>query len=467
MRRTGLALLVAAVALNAVVAVTAYKLNGPKWGTRQVPYYINPANADVSESAALAAIQAGALAWSAQSNADFSWYYMGRTSGASLTKNGKNEIFFRNEADGSVVARTYWWYDSSNHLVDADVVFYDGGWTFFGGSSGCSSGMYIEDITVHELGHALGLGHSSDPDATMYPSVGRCSTGFRTLHADDLAGIEALYPPTSSNSAPSVSISSPGSNASFAEGSSVSFAGSASDKEDGTLNSKMVWSSNRDGQIGTGASFSRVLSVGTHTVTAAVTDSGGQTSSRQVSVVVNSTEPANSTPSVSISAPSNNTSVAYGTALTFSGAASDAEDGNLTSKLVWSSNLDGPLGMGGSVTRTLTIGTHAVKATVSDSDGASSSRQLTVYVIAPTSLPTGVSLSARSYKKKGLQYADLKWSGATSTKVDIYRDGVRAANTANDGAHTDSINQRGGGSYTYKLCEAGTTTCSNSVVVRF
>jgi hypothetical protein len=78
-----------------------------------------------------------------------------------------------------------------------------------------------------------------------------------------------------------------------------------------------------------------------------------------------------------------------------------------------------------------------------------------------------VSLSARSYKKKGLQYADLKWSGATSTKVDIYRDGVRAANTANDGAHTDSINQRGGGSYTYKLCEAGTTTCSNSVVVRF
>ena len=170
---------------------------------------------------------------------------------------------------------------------------------------------------------------------------------------------------------------------------------------------------------------------------------------------------------MSISAPTNNTSVAYGTTLNFSGAASDVEDGNLTSKLVWSSNLDGPLGMGGSVTRALTIGTHAVKATVSDSDGASSSRQLTVYVIAPPSLPTGVSLSARSYKKKGLQYADLKWSGATSTKVDIYRDGVRAANTANDGAHTDSINQRGGGSYTYKLCEAGTTTCSNSVVVRF
>jgi hypothetical protein len=467
MRRTGLPLLVAAVALN-VVAVTAYKLNGPKWGTRQVPYYVNPANSDASESAALAAIQAGALAWSAQSNADFSWYYMGRTTGSAATKNGKNEIFFRNESDGGVVARTYWWYDSSNRLVDADVIFYDGGWTFYGGSSGCSSGMYIEDITVHELGHALGLGHSADPDATMYPSVGRCSTGFRTLHADDLAGVEALYPPTSSNSAPSVSISAPGNNTSFTEGAAIGFTGSATDKEDGNLSSKMIWSSSRDGQIGTGASFSRALSAGTHTVTAAAADTSGQTSSRQISVIVNSTEPANTAPTVSISAPSNNTSVAYGTTLTFSGSASDAEDGSLTSKLVWSSNLDGPLGMGGSVSRALTVGTHAVRAAVSDSDGASSTRQITVYVVAPPPLPpTGLTLSAKGYKKKGVQYADLKWAGASSTKVDIYRDGVRVANTANDGAHTDNINHRGGGSYTYKLCEAGTTTCSSSVVVRF
>ena len=68
---------------------------------------------------------------------------------------------------------------------------------------------------------------------------------------------------------------------------------------------------------------------------------------------------------------------------------------------------------------------------------------------------------------KGLQKADLKWSEATSTDVDVYRDGVIVATTANDGSHTDNIDQRGGGSYTYKVCEAGTTTCSNEATVTF
>ena len=452
--------------LAAAVAASAYVLNGPKWGVKQIPYYINPANADVSESAALAGIQAGAMAWSAQSNADVSFYYMGKTSGSSLQKNGRNEMFFRSASAGSMAAETYWWYDSSNKLIEADIVFYDGGFRFFTGSSGCSSGVYLEDIAAHEFGHALGLGHSNVSTASMYPSIKYCTTAVRSLDTDDLAGVEKLYPPTTSNSAPSVSISSPGNNSSFTEGASVSFSGFASDKEDGNLSSKLVWTSSRDGSIGSGSSFSRVLSVGTHTITAKATDSAGYSSSSQLTTVVSSTT-TNSAPSVTISGPADKTSVSYGTTLTFKGEATDAEDGNLTSKLVWTSNLEGPLGLGGSVSKLLTVGTHTVRATISDSDGASSAKQITVYVIAPTTPPPGLSLSANGYKKKGLQYANLKWAGATSTKVDIYRDGVRVANTANDGAHTDNINHRGGASYTYKLCEAGTTTCSNGVVVRF
>jgi hypothetical protein len=51
--------------------------------------------------------------------------------------------------------------------------------------------------------------------------------------------------------------------------------------------------------------------------------------------------------------------------------------------------------------------------------------------------------------------------------VDVYRNGARITTTSNDGAYTDNINTRGGGSYTYRLCEAGTTTCSNQVTVTF
>ena len=35
------------------------------------------------------------------------------------------------------------------------------------------------------------------------------------------------------------------------------------------------------------------------------------------------------------------------------------------------------------------------------------------------------------------------------------------------GAHTDHINARGSGSYAYRVCEAGTSTCSSIVTVTF
>jgi hypothetical protein len=72
-----------------------------------------------------------------------------------------------------------------------------------------------------------------------------------------------------------------------------------------------------------------------------------------------------------------------------------------------------------------------------------------------------ISLSVTSYKVKGSQVADLSWSGASSTTVDIYRDGsLIDGQVANSGAFTDDIGQKGGGGYQYEVCEAGTNTCS-------
>ena len=86
----------------------------------------------------------------------------------------------------------------------------------------------------------------------------------------------------------------------------------------------------------------------------------------------------------------------------------------------------------------------------------------------PTAEPGQISLTAVGYKVQGRQRADLQWSGATSADVDIYRDGDLIATTANDGFYTDNINQRGSGSYTYQVCEAGSTTeCSNEADVNF
>ncbi len=123
----------------------------------------------------------------------FASSFSGLSSQTTNTNDGINLVLFRNASSGSAIATTYWW-SSGSRIVDADIVFWDGAFRFFAGSSGCSGGFYIEDIAAHEFGHALGLGHSTSTNATMYPSVSSCSAGNRTLDADDIAGARALYP---------------------------------------------------------------------------------------------------------------------------------------------------------------------------------------------------------------------------------------------------------------------------------
>jgi hypothetical protein len=100
---------------------------------------------------------------------------------------------FRDAASGSAIATTYTWF-SGTRMIEADMVFWDGGFQFFTGSSGCSNGFYIEDVATHEFGHALGLGHSTVGSATMYPSISTCSQQSRSLDPDDIAAVLALYP---------------------------------------------------------------------------------------------------------------------------------------------------------------------------------------------------------------------------------------------------------------------------------
>jgi len=86
--------------------------------------------------------------------------------------------------------------------------------------------------------------------------------------------------------APVVTITSPAPGTQVPNGASVLLSGSASDLEQGSLSSSLAWSSNRDGPLGTGASLSRVLSAGVHTLTASVTDETGLTGSAQRSITV-------------------------------------------------------------------------------------------------------------------------------------------------------------------------------------
>jgi len=61
----------------------------------------------------------------------------------------------------------------------------------------------------------------------------------------------------------------------------------------------------------------------------------------------------------------------FGASITFSTEASDAQDGDLTASIVWTSNRDGTIGTGGSLTTSsLSVGAHLIGASVADSGGS-------------------------------------------------------------------------------------------------
>jgi PKD repeat protein len=157
----------------------------------------------------------------------------------------------------------------------------------------------------------------------------------------------------------------------------------------------------------------------------------------------------------------NFTSTCSALTCTFTDASTDA-DGTLASHS-WTFG-DGATSTTRNPSRTYaTAGTYTVSLTVTDDDGASGTKAQAVTV----TTPIGITLSVRGYKVKGTQRADLTWAGATSASVDVFRNGALITTTPNDGAHTDNINRTGGATYTYRVCEVGTVTCSSNVSVTF
>lgn len=181
---------------------------------------------------------------------------------------------------------------------------------------------------------------------------------------------------------------------------------------------------------------------------------------QDLSFLVTETASTNHPPTVTITSPGNGSMVTEGASITLSGSASDAEDGNLTPDLAWSSSLQGALGTGGSLTVSLAPGAHVITASVTDSVGLTASESVSVTV---SSTSGSLVLSADGYKVQGLQRVDLSWTGSTSS-VEVYRDGTKVA-IVDGSTYTDLINRRGGGSYRY-VVRSG-TTASNEVLVTF
>ncbi len=92
--------------------------------------------------------------------------------------------------------------------------------------------------------------------------------------------------------------------------------------------------------------------------------------------------PPDQHPTVTITSPADGSTFNEGALITFQGSATDPEDGDLTdSSLVWTSSIDGQIGTGESFARSdLSLGTHTITLTATDSHGAKGTASITIII---------------------------------------------------------------------------------------
>ena len=196
---TGLLLVLAGPVQDAA----GYGLCGQDWTWKANPmgenYRINPNCVDASAGSTadqIAYIQNGADAWNG-ADACFAFTYGGTSSQTSATFNGTNLVYFDTTPPdgGGYLAVCYRWFTGSN-ITECDMVFNDLNYTWSGVGNPLSFEHDIWNIAAHEFGHylcLLDLYGGGDSAKTMYGSAGSGETLKRTLHSDDIAGIQAIY----------------------------------------------------------------------------------------------------------------------------------------------------------------------------------------------------------------------------------------------------------------------------------
>ncbi len=156
------------------------------------------------------------------------------------------------------------------------------------------------------------------------------------------------------------------------------------------------------------------------------------------------------------------TSGCAGLACSFTDRSTDA-DGTLAS---WSWNFgDGGTSTARNPSHTFTgPGTYPVSLSVTDNAGASQTKSVSVSVSATAT----ILLTASGREDTLKQYMTLRWTGATGATMDIYRNGARVvAGTPNDGKQTINKKTTAPATYVLKVCQGGTTICSNEATLVF
>ncbi len=76
-----------------------------------------------------------------------------------------------------------------------------------------------------------------------------------------------------------------------------------------------------------------------------------------------------------------------------------------------------------------------------------------------------LTLAASKHRQAGNIVVSLAWNSTGSGRIDVIRDGAVIATTDDDGSARDRLGTQTG-SFVYQVCVAGSSNCSNEVLVR-
>lgn len=155
--------------------------------TSNITLHVNGANSSgIAESSVVSRAASAATQWNSTGGGPS----LSVTS-ATTSAGGRSDVYFSSNplffSSTSVIAVTESVYnETSGQIIESDIIIKDS--ILFSNVS--TTSPYIGDVLTHEMGHLLGMDHSTMPFASMFY---RLSRGQHTVSFDDSLGLNSLY----------------------------------------------------------------------------------------------------------------------------------------------------------------------------------------------------------------------------------------------------------------------------------